>query len=238
MTNWNHAKNNTKKVSWEGFNLPNVMVFKTKLDQNIISRLWSYVDEATENHNIYLAGNISESLKLVDKDNYFFDTVLSEIVEKYSSGEDIWYRRVTDKPHHELYLDSMWVNYQNQTEFNPCHDHSGLFSFVIWMKIPTDYRDQHDTVPFAKHCINYTVSNVEFHYSDILGSHRSIQIQMSPKLEGWMFLFPSQLKHQVYPFYNCEDPRISISGNISFKSESYITDSAILDGKPVWIQKK
>ena len=32
--------------------------------------------------------------------------------------------------------------------------------------------------------------------------------------EGNMLFFPSELHHQVYPFYNCDKTRISISGNI------------------------
>ena len=37
---------------------------------------------------------------------------------------------------------------------------------------------------------------------------------MSPKLEGTMLFFPSELKHCVYPFYNCEDDRVSVAGNV------------------------
>ena len=29
-----------------------------------------------------------------------------------------------------------------------------------------------------------------------------------------MLFFPAWLKHQVYPFYECEEERITISGNI------------------------
>ena len=38
--------------------------------------------------------------------------------------------------------------------------------------------------------------------------------KLSSKDEGSMLFFPSQLKHQVHPFYNCDETRISISGNI------------------------
>ena len=34
------------------------------------------------------------------------------------------------------------------------------------------------------------------------------------KSEGRMLLFPASLMHSVYPFYNCDKERISISGNI------------------------
>ena len=40
---------------------------------------------------------------------------------------------------------------------------------------------------------------------------------MSPEMEGTMIFFPAKLKHTVYPFYDCKEERISISGNISIK---------------------
>tara|TARA_B100000519_G_scaffold120473_1_gene103987 strand:- start:501 stop:641 length:141 start_codon:yes stop_codon:yes gene_type:complete len=42
---------------------------------------------------------------------------------------------------------------------------------------------------------------------------------MSPKMEGTMLFFPARLKHTVYPFYNCKEERVSISGNISITPE-------------------
>ena len=40
---------------------------------------------------------------------------------------------------------------------------------------------------------------------------------MGSHMEGFMCLFPATTIHQVFPFYNCEDDRISISGNLYFK---------------------
>ena len=36
-------------------------------------------------------------------------------------------------------------------------------------------------------------------------------------LLGRMIIFPAGLNHQVYPFYECDEKRISISGNIRWK---------------------
>ena len=41
-----------------------------------------------------------------------------------------------------LLLTEFWVNYQYQTDFNPFHFHGGVYSFAIWMKIPTEWEDQ------------------------------------------------------------------------------------------------
>ena len=38
---------------------------------------------------------------------------------------------------------------------------------------------------------------------------------MEPDLEGTMLFFPAQLQHGVYPFYESDEVRISISGNVS-----------------------
>ena len=102
-----------------------------------------------------------------------------------------------------------WVNYQYQTEFNPEHMHDGITSFVIWMKIPTNYEEQHK-LPFN----SKAASDFQFTYCNILGNVVEYPIYMSPDMEGTLMLFPSSLHHQVYPFYNTEEPRISIAGNL------------------------
>ena len=45
-------------------------------------------------------------------------------------------RQQQNKEKVEFELNNFWVNYQKQYEFNPLHDHSGIYSFVIFVKIP------------------------------------------------------------------------------------------------------
>ena len=45
---------------------------------------------------------------------------------------------------------------------------------------------------------------------------------MSSNLEGIMLFFPSNLNHQVYPFYKCNEKRISIAGNIGLDTSSIL----------------
>ena len=40
--------------------------------------------------------------------------------------------------------------------------------------------------------------------------------EIDKEVEGGMLFFPAKLQHTVYPFYNCDKERISISGNILF----------------------
>ena len=115
---------------------------------------------------------------------------------------------------HPYHLNSFWVNYQKQTEFNPLHDHGGVYSFVIWMKIPTKHSEQNQN-PIAANSLSPHISNFEFVYKDINGKNQEFIYQMSPDLEGTMLFFPSTLQHIVYPFFNCDEQRISISGNVT-----------------------
>ena len=48
--------------------------------------------------------------------------------------------------HFNLELHNLWVNYQKH-EFNPIHIHDGLFSFIIWHKVPYKMEDEKARFP-------------------------------------------------------------------------------------------
>jgi hypothetical protein len=115
----------------------------------------------------------------------------------------------------EFKLKRLWVNYQKQHEFNPSHRHGGLYSFVVFMKIPTHWKEQH-ALPFSVNSNTPCASNFEFLLGNETGEVQPIPFPLSPEDEGRMLFFPATLKHQVYPFFECEEERITISGNIDF----------------------
>ena len=53
---------------------------------------------------------------------------------------------------------------------------------------------------------------------NILGNIKTFSYLLTPDYEGTMLFFPAALRHCVYPFYNTDEPRISISGNIALVS--------------------
>ena len=208
------------EVSWEAFQVPNIPLYKTKLSDDMMDYLWSCIkqaeDDNVDNSNDYsyrLAGNISGSLGLKDRNHKFKNEVVGPLTQQILDSDPKNFFPPIDpsldlkyKP--ELRM-NWWVNYQYQTEFNPEHAHTGITSFVIWMKIPTHYKDQHN-LDFHSNA----ASDFQFTYNNILGGTVEYPIFMSPEMEGTIMLFPSTLHHQVYPFYNTEEPRISISGNL------------------------
>ena len=60
----------------------------------------------------------------------------------------------------------------------------------------------------------YAISSFQFTYINILGQHSQYYYEMNPDMEGTIVFFPAKLTHCVYPFFNCKEDRISISGNI------------------------
>ena len=134
-----------------------------------------------------------------------------------SSGSDPVAQNSILGPETKLILNQFWVNFQYKTEFNPYHDHSGVYSFVIWLKIPYDSEDQKKLAQF--HDIkkgDIKAGYFQFEYNDSLGGIRNYSYSLSPEYEGYMLFFPASLRHCVYPFYETEEPRISIAGNISY----------------------
>jgi len=184
-----------------------------KLSDKEMEYLWRCIDNRKESVKDTLVGQIHESKKLIDRSDWFFHNTINPLLVKYKEefknlGDD-----APINQRHPYYLESFWVNYQKQNEFNPNHTHGGVYSFVIWMKIPTKHSEQNSN-PISSGSNGHVISTFEFHFSNILGKINTHPYEMNPEIEGTMLFFPARLQHCVYPFYNCNEDRISISGNI------------------------
>ena len=206
-----------KRVEVECVNPDNIGWLKYKLSKKEMDYVWKCIENKKEKVNGTLAGNIKESNKLVDRGNWFWLNVLLPLVNLYAEAYvnlGALNHPLTNKVKHPMELYSWWVNYQRQTDFNPIHTHGGVYSFVIFMKIPYDYNHQKQ-LPIAQESNSGNeISNFQFNYLNILGTLTSKVYEMSPESEGWMLFFPAKLNHQVYPFYHCDGERITVSGNI------------------------
>jgi len=192
----------------------------TRLTEEEMDFLWQIISEENkEDHSKQLAGNISKSELIVDKDNWFFKSVLKKLTERMFYRDWDNFRKYHIEVEEgvslpEFEMDRFWVNYMKQHEFNPPHDHSGLYSFVIFMKIPTHWKEQH-ALPISANSTAPVASDFQFMRSE-KNIERCIPINfpLSPEDEGRMLFFPAWLQHLVYPFYGTEEERITISGNI------------------------
>jgi hypothetical protein len=198
--------------------LPNLGYLLDDVPQEVLNALNAEMDSLNEDTaikaNETLAGNI--------KKEYFLETSKS-IVEEYVLGlandyHDNYYfleslNFKTTGRSLPIKLGSLWVNYQEKGEFNPHHKHTGILSFVIWIKIPYDIRDEKESSPGMYSNTN-SAGYFEFIYNDILGNTQSYQIPADNSFEGKILMFPNMLMHGVYPFFTSEEYRISVSGNI------------------------
>ena len=116
---------------------------ETKLDKKQIDFLWKRIEERKkESFKSNLAGNISGSYAIEDKNDYFFKEVLSKQAELYFNTYGKHPVRDHSLGSPELKLHGFWVNYQNKHEVNPYHHHGGVYSFAIWIKIPYNWKEQ------------------------------------------------------------------------------------------------
>ncbi len=198
---------------------------ETTLPKTVMKRLQNYIETAkkddTKSIKKDLAGNISKSLSIEDKDNWFFQSVIVPLVQQFVTSYPTFLSSafVPEASSVPFRLSNFWVNFQKQYEFNPPHNHGGIWSFVIWVKIPTDFREQH-ALPFSASSNMPKASDFEFRYTSMLGDIAYHSYFLDKTSEGCMLFFPAKLMHTVYPFYNSDKERISISGNIYYDTHN------------------
>lgn len=193
---------------------PNIGWLEYKLNPQEMDYVWKCI-ETSKKRSIKdeLVGNISSSFSLIDRGDWFYTNTLTHLVTEYGKQFENVGRKAPISTRHPYYLNKWWVNYQKQNEFNPIHNHTGVYSFVIWMKIPYDCKKQNQK-DIARLSNSPSIGQFQFTYSHILGNGGAYEYDLSPHYEGTMLFFPSRLDHQVYPFYDCDEERISVSGNI------------------------
>tara|TARA_R100000353_G_C6459605_1_gene183521 strand:- start:24 stop:659 length:636 start_codon:yes stop_codon:yes gene_type:complete len=184
-----------------------------KLNTQEMDYVWRCIKNKKENTSKTLAGNITSSYSLLDRGDWFFTNVCYPLICEYGGRFGNLGSSAPIRTGHPYCLNRWWVNYQKQNEFNPIHNHGGVYSFVIWMKIPYDSKKQNQK-NIARNSNSPLISDFQFLYSDMLGRKSTHEYHLSSEYEGMMLFFPAKLDHQVYPFYDCDEDRISVSGNI------------------------
>ena len=108
-----------------------------KLSEKQMDYIWRCIGNKNQNTQC-----IGDSYDLMDRGDWFFTNCLRPVIDTYSNEFTNLGAGVGIPPIHPYKLTSWWVSYQKKNEFFSYHHHSGIYSFVIWMKIPYSYRDQ------------------------------------------------------------------------------------------------
>lgn len=191
----------------------------TKLSEEELSILKYEIDtiqndfDSYEKINDTLVGNIEHEYELINSKK-LFESVMLKYVDIFENQCGHLSKKLSfitnPRP---LKLEKLWVNFQKKYEFNPPHNHNGLLSFVIWIKIPYKRKDE-DSLANTKNSISPCSGSFSFLHTTKLGKVTTTIINLDKDIEGYMCLFPSELMHEVYPFYTSDEYRISVSGNI------------------------
>ena len=172
-----------------------------------------------------LAGHINEEYNIMQSDdtspfieyeNFIKRCVFSEYFEDFWARTNILTRAC------DLKIVSTWANFQKKYEFNPPHNHSGLFSWIIFLNIPYNLEDENKVFPEMNirdenNEVVFVTSRLAFLLVNpyLSGGIDHVSINVDKSFEGKIMMFPSYLQHEVFPFYTSDDYRITISGNAS-----------------------
>ena len=183
-------------------------VVKMKMTDDFHELLLKEAEASQDPKNLYqhrLAGIIQKEYQFKDKSRIL--PYLNDVVKLYDKIWDKW--RNSDKPSNTKYLiKARWVNFQRQHEFNPPHDHSDELSFVAYLKIPKEIKEEYDNYKGK----SSGPGGISFIYGE--GNRQAITYQAHFPEEKDLFIFPAWLKHYVAPFKS-DVERISVSGNIT-----------------------
>lgn len=205
MTNWEKTKTllNNLELNYATLSKEHYKWFKQACKKAKIKKI---------KKNNTLAGHIKEEYALERPPNDIIKMLLGMIDRRFSMYLKKISMLTKDLP---FDIDQMWCNFQKKHEFNPPHDHSGVFSFVVFIKIP--YALDKEVKYFnAVEGNNYT-SKFTFHSINKFGGLYLQPLKVDKSFEGKIIFFPATQIHEVFPFYTSDDYRITVSGNIKLR---------------------
>jgi len=159
-----------------------------------------------------LAGNVKKEVALSLGEVKSLETVINKLVTEYIM------KTVADqfKPENTNMTYTSWVVSQYAGDFNPMHIHDSQLSGVFFLKVPPGYEEEYrreDHYP--------SVGCLEF-LGSVPNTFSKHNWMIKPHI-GDLYIFPSWLSHQVYPFRS-EGERRSMAFNIHLRAKALGTD--------------
>ena len=175
---------------------------KTFIDE--INNIFDEKEKTTVDWSTQLAGKIKKE-KLVN--NLLSDSLKGTFQMCFQEYMKLSGQLVLQQTHQPV-LDNAWINDMFAGEYNPAHFHTSKnslvgLSSVLFLKTPDSY---------GKEIVNPNNPS-NGHLEFIGGAQHALsmsQIRTSPKV-GDFFVFPYTLVHGVYPFYDTDEVRRTLS---------------------------
>jgi len=193
-----------------------LLYVETKISSSDLQKLKNKAKDCLKNQNNFknsnntLAGNIEKEFHLNESFEEILFPYTSLLADEYNNLNN----KILDKQNQSNWVSTgSWINFQKKHEFNPLHDHTGIYSFVLWIQIPYDLKEELE-FKNSKNSNEPLNSLFSFTYLNQYGQIVESELPIDKTWEGTMILFSSKLRHQVFPFFTSDDYRISISGNL------------------------
>ena len=197
-------------------------IYINQVDDNIIKELDARIEETGGKPEFDASGQLAGRIKKqTHLDEVISESVKEDILkhcasfyEQTSGGQEL--------PLSTMSLDSIWSNIQEAREYNPVHQHTGNFSFVIYTR--NDLEDlsveKMQDNEYDNKIVDYDnqkplAGMIELFYGE--GNWMNWTSFTHVPKRGDILIFPSWLRHTVYAHYETGKIRISVAGNVSLR---------------------
>ncbi len=200
---------------------PTLGFIEKKLSKIELDPIWEEVNKIKRDpthsrpYNNDLVGHIKKEYEIKDCRDHLEKIVLECIIEYHKKFSYPGNLEMVNGPH-KLSLTYVWANFMKKGEFNPIHGHNGVMSFVLWLQVPYYIEDEIEMYPEISPD-KAAGGKFAFHYTDTIGTVSTFFLPADKRFEGFLVVFPSQLRHSVFPFFSSDEERISIAGNFLFE---------------------
>ena len=205
--------------------LPNYGVLEVDLEQEEKDHLWKMVhkyapdDSEWEGNRLISIKDINaKQWSLNDDDQVFANKVLMPLTREYMGTYGCPFK-VKSTHEHGLAFNRFWCRASQRGDYQSIHDHLSVFTFVVWLKIPFDGKEEAE----AQAGFRPEASDFVLVYPDTCGQLMKKHYRLNPHMDGMMIFFPSDMNHLVYPHFTTDEWRISIAGDIALNSNDVTT---------------
>ena len=204
-----------KQISYDMFTPFGPRIMKSSVPQNIVDEVNKKADDILNDdkrseqldYSANLAGNVKKEVALSLGEIKSLELVINKLVTEYilkTVGNQF-------NPENTNMTYTSWVVSQYAGDFNPVHIHDSQLSGVFFLKIPPGYEEE-----FRREDHYPSVGCLEF-LGSVPNTFSKHSYMAKPQI-GDLYIFPSWLSHQVYPFRS-EGERRSMAFNIHLRSK-------------------
>ena len=178
------------------------LLYHAKLDEKTLNEIKNLCSkDKQKDFRINLAGHLDHEYKI---DSIKLESILNPVFENFYNVHKKFYNKDAEAQ----YVRDAWVNYMKKGDFNPLHAHLGCdWSGVIYLQMPDELLEE------QRSWVGRGMGPGGILFQQKLDSTPLFvnDVSFYPEI-GDIFIFPSKLKHTVFPFKS-NGERITVAFN-------------------------